>query len=316
MSLIIKFKKLKKPSGRNPNIFNSVKLSSNSNHLIGVNYQGLVTILISSTEPKGKGESLTNLIIKHRVFCTVKLNNKKSKKMYSIIKCLSNNENTQELFLMSLENIVKNITKTVSEKKIDELTKKLIKLFEKISANKDYDIMGLWGELFTIDYLKSTETLLNGWHNEKNDLFDFFVDNTALETKTTTRNDRKHIFSYDQLNSKNLKIIVCSIKLEKQRSGFSILDLKKKIEKKIKSKDLQKKLNENFGIIVANKPQREIERFKYSYKYAKDNISFYDSLNVPRIKETPMYGLKKIKFESNLDSSESITNFSEYKFLK
>ena len=35
--LIIKFKKLKKPSGRNPNIFNSVKLSSNSNHLIGVN---------------------------------------------------------------------------------------------------------------------------------------------------------------------------------------------------------------------------------------------------------------------------------------
>ena len=72
MSLIIKFKKLKKPSGRNPNIFNSVKLSSNSNHLIGVNYQGLVTILISSTEPKGKGESLTNLIIKHRVFCTIR----------------------------------------------------------------------------------------------------------------------------------------------------------------------------------------------------------------------------------------------------
>ena len=77
------------------------------------------------------------------------------------------------------------------------------------------------------------------------ELFDFFIENTALETKTTTRNDRKHIFSYDQLNSKNLKIIVCSIKLEKQRSGLSILDLKKKIEKKIKNKDLLKKLNEN-----------------------------------------------------------------------
>ena len=316
MSLINKFKKLKKPTGKNPNIFNSAKLSADSNHLIGINYQGLATILINSSEPKGEGESLTNLSIEHKVFCTVKIKNKKNRKSYSIIKCLSNNENTQELFLMSLENILKNISKTVSEKKIDNLTKQLIKLFEKIAANKDYDIKGLWGELFTIDYLKSTEKLIQGWHNEKNDLFDFFIDNTALETKTTTRNDRKHIFSYDQLNSKNLKIIVCSIKLEKQRSGLSILDLKKKIGKKIKNKDLLKKLDENYGSIVANKSQKEIEKFRYNYKYAEDNINFYDSLNVPRLKEIPMYGLKKIKFESNLDGSESIKNFSDYNFLK
>ena len=118
--------------------------------------------------------------------------NKKNRKSYSIIKCLSNNENTQELFLMSLENILKNISKTVSEKKIDHLTKQLIKLFEKIVANKDYDIKGLWGELFTIDYLKSTEELIQGWHNEKNELFDFFIENTALETKTTTRRKVKN----------------------------------------------------------------------------------------------------------------------------
>ena len=66
----------------------------------------------------------------------------------------------------------------------------------------------------------------------------------------------------------------------------------------------------------ANKSQKEIEKFKYNYKYAEDNINFYDSLNVPRLKEIPMYGLKKIKFESNLDGSESIKNFSDYNFLK
>ena len=316
MSLLIKFKKLKKPSGKNPNIFNSAKLSKNSNHLIGVNYKGMATVLINSTEPRGKGENLTNLSIQHKVFCTVKIKSKKNKNIYSIIKCLSSNESIQELFLMSLENILNNIPNIISEKKIDDLTKQLVKLFEKISASKDYDITGLWGELFTIDYVKSTENILNGWRNEKNELFDFFIENTALETKTTTRNDRKHIFSYDQLNSKNLKIIVCSIKLEKQRSGHSILDLKKNIEKKIKNKDLLQKLNENYGVITANKSQKEIEKFRYNYKYAKDNIIFYDSLNVPRIKETPMYGLKNIKFESNLDGSESINNFSEYNFLK
>ena len=73
MSLINKFKKLKKPTGKNPNIFNSAKLSADSNHLIGINYQGLATILINSSEPKGEGESLTNLSIEHKVFCTVKI---------------------------------------------------------------------------------------------------------------------------------------------------------------------------------------------------------------------------------------------------
>ena len=37
---------------------------------------------------------------------------------------------------------------------------------------------------------------------------------------------------------------------------------------------------------------------------------------MPRIKEAPMYGVKNIKFESDLNGVKAITDFSNYEFLK
>ena len=48
----------------------------------------------------------------------------------------------------------------------------------------------------------------------------------------------------------------------------------------------------------------------------KDNLSFYDASNVPRIKEALMNGIKSIKYESNFNSSKEIKDFSKYNFLK
>lgn len=316
MKILNRLNKLKKPRSKNKNIFNSLKINNSSKHLIGIDNKGLIVVLINSIKPKGNGEYLSNIIIKHGVNCSVHLKNEKLTKKFTMIKCLSNDNSTKELFLMSLERILENIPNEVSEIKIDELTKKLVKLFEKLSNKINIDLTGFWGELFIIDYLKSTELLVEAWHPETNDLFDFFLKNLALEVKTTTKNDRKHIFKFEQLNSKSNKIIIGSIMLKRSRAGKSLLDLKKKILKKISKTELIEKVNEIYAIMVANKSQKDLDSEKYSYEYAKENISFFDSVKIPRIKETPMYGIKNIKFESDLNISKSINNFSEYPFLK
>ena len=316
MKILNRLNKLKKPRSKNKNIFNSLKINNSSKHLIGIDNKGLIVVLINSIKPKGNGEYLSNIIIKHGVNCSVHLKNEKLTKKFTMIKCLSNDNSTKELFLMSLERILENIPNEVSEIKIDELTKKLVKLFEKLSNKINIDLTGFWGELFIIDYLKSTELLVEAWHPETNDLFDFFLKNLALEVKTTTKNDRKHIFKFEQLNSKSNKIIIGSIMLKRSRAGKSLLDLKKKILKKISKTELIEKVNEIYAIMVANKSQKDLDSEKYSYEYAKENISFFDSVEIPRIKETPMYGIKNIKFESDLNISKSINNFSEYPFLK
>ena len=158
--------------------------------------------------------------------------------------------------------------------------------------------------------------LIEAWHPDNNDTFDFLIRNQALEIKTTTSNDRKHHFSYEQLNSKNTSIIVGSVLIRKSRTGTSLLDLKNRILEEINKKHLKEKLQENYDIMIGSKSQTDLDNAKYIYDYAADNIKFFDSKKVPRIKETPMHGIKNIRFESNLNGIESINDFSNYEFLK
>ncbi|WP_415312892.1 PD-(D/E)XK motif protein [Candidatus Pelagibacter sp. Uisw_106] len=316
MSLLKIYKKLKKPENTNKNSFNTENLKKSNNHYIGINGLGHIAILFCTTSPKGKEENIQNLQLHHGMQATIKFNGKESKKKFSILRCTSKEERLREIFLSSLNNIIENIAETISEKEIYEKTKSLIELYKQISKSKNYDLIGFWGELFIIKILNSKELLIEAFHPKINDTFDFFLENKALEIKSTTSNDRKHIFSFDQLNSKNNIIIIGSVMLRKSRTGISLLDLKNDILKDIGKKYLKEKLQEIYDIYTGSKTQKELNDIKYNFKYSKDNLKFFDSTKVPRIKETPMYGVKNIKFVSDLNSAESISKLSDYEFLK
>ena len=64
------------------------------------------------------------------------------------------------------------------------------------------------------------------------------------------------------------------------------------------------------------KTKKELEDISFNCEYSSDNLNFDDATNVPRITELPMNGVKSIKYESNLNSSKEIRDFSNYDFLK
>jgi len=316
MNLFQKYQKISKIKNRSTVSFNTVKLNRNSEHFLGVNGLNQVAILFNASEPMGNNENIRYLTLEHSIPCTIYIENSEEKKNLSILKLDSKEENLKEIFLRTMDNTVQNIPNNISQKKIYELTQNLIKLFEKISNKKNIDLLGFWGELFTIKYLRQKELLIEGWHPETIDTFDFLIKNSALEIKTSTSNERKHHFSFEQLNPNNKNIIVGSILIRKSRSGYSLLDLKNKILEEIDKKNLKDKVQEIYDIMTGSKTQEDLEEVRYSCEYAKDNIMFYDSQNVPRIKETPMYGVNNIKFESDLNGVKAITDFSNYEFLK
>jgi len=316
MSLFRKYKNISKLKNKSERSYNTVKLSRNSKHLLGINGKNHVAILFNASKPKGKKENIRYINLEHGITCTIYSNNKKKIEKLSILKLETNEENLKEIFLRTMDNIVVNLSNNISEKEIYELTRNLIKLFEKISNKRNIDLTGFWGELFIIKHLKAKELLIEAWHPETNDTFDFLIRNHALEIKTTEKNDRKHIFKYEQLNSKNTKIIIGSILIRKSRSGSSLLDLKNDILKQINNNDLKEKLQEMYDIYTGSKIQRELDEVRHSCEYAEDHVKFFDSNKVPRIKETPMSGLRNIKFESNLNGIESINDFSNYEFLQ
>lgn len=316
MSLIQNYKSLSKPKEKNNYIYNTKNIQSSKNHFIGINGLGHIAILFSTKSPKGKEENIQNLQLNHSIKATIKFNGNKTIKKFSILKCTSKDERLKEIFLSSLSDVVKNIKEDISEKEIYEKTKNLIELYRKISQNKNNDLVGFWGELFIIHKLRSTDLLVEAWHPETNDTFDFYLKNQALEIKTTTLNDRKHQFSYEQLNTRNKKIIIASIMIRKSRTGKNLLKLKNSILKKLKKKTNKEKVQEMYDVMTGLKSKKELDEISFSYEYSKDNLSFYDALNIPRIREIPMNGIKSIKYESNLNSSKEIKNFTKYNFLR
>ncbi len=316
MSLIKDYKNLLKPKEKNNYIYNTKNIQNSKNHFIGINGFGHIALLFSTKSPRGKEENIQNLQLNHSIKATIKFKENKTKKKFSILKCTSKDERLREIFLSSLSDAVKNIKEDISEKEIYEKTKSLIDLYKKISKNKNNNLVGFWGELFVIHKLKSTDLLVEAWHPETNDTFDFYLKNQALEIKTTSSNDRKHQFSYEQLNTRNKKIIIASIMIRKSRTGKNLLNLKNLILKKLKKKINKEKVQEMYDVMTGLKNKKELDDISFSYEYSRDNLNFYDALNVPRIKEIPMNGIKSIKYESNLNSSKEIKDFSNYNFLK
>jgi hypothetical protein len=316
MNLAKDFKKLLIPKGKNSDIYNTKNIQNSNNHFIGINGLGHIALLFSTKSPKGKEENIQNLQLNHSIKATIKFKGNKTKKKFSILKCTSNDERLKEIFLSSLSDSVKNIKEDISEKEIYEKTKSLIELYRKISQNKNNDLVGFWGELFVIHKLKSTDLLVEAWHPETTDTFDFYLKNQALEIKTTTSNDRKHQFSYEQLDTRNKKIIIASIMIRKSRTGKNLLNLKNSILKKLNKETNKEKVQEMYDVMTGLKSKKELDEISFSYEYSKDNLSFYDASNVPRIKEALMNGIKSIKYESNFNSSKEIKDFSKYNFLK
>ena len=213
-----------------------------------------------------------------------------------------------------MENIILEIPNKVSQKQISELTRDIFDLFEKISKPSREILIGLWGELFTINSSKNVDTFVKAWHPETTDRFDFYSNNQALEIKTTTSNDRIHNFSYEQLNVGNEKLVVSSIMLRQNRDGKSLEDLKNEILTQILNKNLKDQFELIYYKTTGEITQEDIEEYKFDYFYTKENIKYFDLINVPKLVEKPMTGVKKIKFQSDLTGIKSLNQFDEDSF--
>lgn len=226
MIFLDKITKLKPPDSKDLNTYSVKEIKKNSNHLIGINFNREIALLFDTTKPYAKGDALEYIQLVHNQKCIVKEDKKEKNKNYSVLKCSIDNQKLKELFLKLLENIILEIPDKISQKDITDLTRDIFDLFEKISKPSRETLIGLWGELFVINSSKNANVLIQAWHPETTDKFDFFNQNQALEIKTTTSNDRIHNFSYEQLYVGNEKLLICSIMLRQNRDGKSLEDLR------------------------------------------------------------------------------------------
>lgn len=188
---------------------------------------------------------------------------------------------------------------------------KLVELFRSLTKPSKNTIQGLWAELFVVTQSMNPEYLIESWHTEANDIYDFNDGVDKIEVKSTSSTNRKHHFSLRQLNPNDgANLVISSVFVISSGRGMNILGLMNCIENKIQRIDLRFKLNE----IVSKTLGADFEKamkFHFDYQLALDSYLIYDYMDIPRI-ETHFIPqeISDVHFGCDITGVKPISNLS------
>lgn len=278
----------------------------------GNNYP--VIVLKSSqkfSNSKISDRSYDLLEIFHHQNREIKSGKKKEKIYCSIIVCNSKDIEIQTLFLDVLLPIINKLEFPLNPKVLNILSEKLIQLFKNIKNPPLKSVQGLWAELFLISESKDKKEMINCWHDDKNDRYDFKSKSNFIEVKSTLSDERKHVFSLSQTKLKiNEIVLIASLMLEKDENGISVEDLISEINKELKNNiDLKEELIFQVRSTLGSK-WNESRKVCFAKESAKLNLKFYDLKDIPKLDHSveKIKGVSQVKFTSNLDVCKEINS--------
>ena len=253
-----------------------------------------------SNEKQIEISSQDNFRFQYNVECEIKRDNITTEELYTILECLSDNQEIQKMFLDVSNLIISKIGVTTSNNEIIEYIKLLKKLVE-IRKNKSFrDVQGLWAELFVIAEYDNSENILKAWQSTGTERWDFYDSSTAIEVKSTQKTPIIHHFTHEQLYSKNDNIYVISLKLLRSENGLSCNDLISKIKQIVNDDQLKFKLD---TISTLMKIPNQLDEIRFDLKYAKENISIYNANDIPRV-ESIKKGIKNLKYSVDMSHAK------------
>jgi hypothetical protein len=167
-------------------------------------------------------------------------------------------------------------------------------------------IVGLFGELVTINSVVNPSKLIDLWHSNALDHFDFSSDKHRLEVKTSRNNMRSHRFSSNQIDENlDSKTTVVSIVLKTVEQGATLSDLIESISAKVDSSRSAKLLNTVMATLGV--PPQLLNSIQIDIVTTMESMKLISARNIPRPIKTP--GVLSMNWTANLDLQlESISN--------
>jgi len=306
------FKKLETPTEKKEDIYKT-QLILGKYHRLGKNYNGLPSILINTKKNNESVAPYKGMSIRLRFNINCKIHEENEKQNYTILSCISKDEQIIKIFLDICQTTISQLGKEPTPKEISEKTQMLIDLFKEM-PNKLSSIVGLWGELFLIASSRNIAKSLEAWHQHAEDKYDFFDNNEALEVKCTSKTDRKHTFKHDQLISNLKDHYVASIMIsDDPTKGLSVVDLYEDIKKRCKLDNLNNKLKKIFFKIVGKTPYEELNEYRYNFDYSKKNVMYYKLKDISTLVNEDD-SVTDISYKVDLSRKKNVDELSKDKF--
>ncbi|PKL40408.1 MAG: hypothetical protein CVV44_02060 [Spirochaetae bacterium HGW-Spirochaetae-1] len=290
-------------------VFFALKIPGYTDRHIGKDSNNQPAILISTKNIKTypANQIMENLRIEHGLKVKiVESNNSYSEGIYSIIQCTSNDIEIKRYFLRVIDSIIHTLPETVSSRDISIIIDRLTCLFLSLKQPARKSILGLWSELFIIVSSINSIFMLQSWHNDPYETYDFSCDLSRLEVKSSSKT-RCHYFSFQQVYPPdNIDLIIASVIVKESSSGLSLLDLWDNA-KEIAGDDFE--LRSKVDRICTESLGTDFQKnlFKcFDLNIAKSSLIFYHISEIPKVPREIPAGVSEITFKSDLSFTHKL----------
>lgn len=166
---------------------------------------------------------------------------------------------------------------------VGQLASDFVDLFKPSSNLSDHELTGLFGELTSILEFQDKDRLISCWHERLDSKYDFALEGSRLEVKTSLGAQRIHSFSSSQLPPEDsLRVTVCSVLSEHVSDGQSVIDLWLDIQEQLTDNDSKNKLRDQVLSII-KKDILKAETTLFDYELAKGSIQFFPAEKIPTV---------------------------------
>ena len=205
---------------------NGFNIFESDGYIWGVGSKGEILFGIDSSSSKYteivQTTSHLKLFINHKFNCC--FNGENAIKNLSLYVLLNEDSKLRELFIRLCFSMMDNL----NEEQMLRNFFNLKDLFKSERRPSLIELQGMYGELFTIYYLKTCHNIdiSTFYQKEEKRKFDFsLTEKKKIEIKTTLKPERIHHFLHQQLDSDRFDIILVSLMLQKDDCGLSLLNL-------------------------------------------------------------------------------------------
>jgi hypothetical protein len=308
MNLIDLYDTLSLPENDNK-VFNAIPIPEYPNFGIAIDFEGNAVLLLSVSK-RIKDLSLKNFRLKYlqleqNLECKIYENDSFKLQTFTVVTFRCSDRNLQEYFLRISETLVKAIGQNPTQQQVIDSLKKFVEVFKTLANSPTNTVNGLWAELFLIENSNNPKTLINYWHNQPEEKFDFNAGIERVEVKSSSNFERKHIFSAEQLNPpSDTQVLIASIFLKQHNSGSHIQYLIDSISKKI---DYDIEIVDKLNSIVFRTLGSSLEHsigIKFDYEIAKQSLQFYRHQDIDKIEEVHIpNNVSGVTYKSDLTST-------------
>ncbi len=280
---------------------------------------GLPAVLVAVDAPVGRdrplGVDLANLRVEHNVRCSVSRQGGSVEiARYSIIQCLSSDSAVQACFLRTIGGVLVGLDGHVKAKDLVDLVDRLVVLFRLVGKPRERAIHGLWAELCVILSASDPAMMIDAWHSQSMEHFDFSRGTERLEVKSSSMRSREHMFSFEQVYPPSgASVLIASVHVEEQTNGRSLGYLWDRVVDAAPNAEARLKVER----VCAQSLGQDLgagRTFSGDWNVAVESLAFYQVADIPRPSGDCPPGVSQLRFRSDLSLADPVdpVNLGEF----